>query len=88
MTTGFTWQAAPKARQYQSLDFPAAFAAFHRRFADAEILALAAADIFRFPLGPFRGAGRELDAPDEPSKCSSFPVRDSIFCLICMARLS
>jgi hypothetical protein len=35
-----------------SLGIPAAFAAFHRRSASAEIFALAAADILRFPFGP------------------------------------
>jgi hypothetical protein len=90
VTKGVTRKAAPEAHHRQSLDFPAAFAAFHRRFAAAEILARPAADILRFPLGPrfFPFRGPELDEPDEPSKSSSFDVRDSIFCLIRMALLS
>lgn len=48
-----------RRRDRQSLDFPAALAAFHRAFAAAEILARAAADIFRLPrVTPFTLAQR------------------------------
>ena len=48
ITTGFEKGAALKARRYNFV-LPAAFAAFHRSLAAAEILALPAADIVRFP---------------------------------------
>ena len=56
-------EAAPKAHPY-NLVLPAAFAAFQRSFAAADILALAATDIVRFPFAagvfPFTLAQRAL----------------------------
>ena len=53
------------------------FTLAQRAFCAALMAARPAADS---PL--FRGPGAELPAPVVPSSLSSFPVRDSIFCLI------